>query len=197
MAGKTHIKDTNEAIYQSMEFNKVRRTELAVTDDGWIKDLLKRGAFGVLGTTCGDQPFLNPNSYVYDEAENCIYIHRNKIGRTSANLEHNPRVCYTVVEMGRIYGGPDPMDFGVEYRSVVLFGTAERVGYEESKKALCMLLAKYAPHLQYGVDYQPMKPTCPRSAAVYKIKIEQWSGKMKEVAPDHPGAFDYPPKNKV
>jgi uncharacterized protein len=193
MAGKT-IKEKNQEIYQSNDFAEVRRDELAVTDDAWIKAVLQRGAYGVLATTCGDQPFLNPNSYVYDEASHCIYFHRSKTGRTSANLEHNPRVCYTVVEMGRMVGGPGAMDFGVEYHSVVVFGVAERVEYEEAKKALRMLLEKYAPHMQYGVDYEPMTPHCPRTAAVYKIKIEQWSGKAKEAASDNPFAFDYPVK---
>jgi hypothetical protein len=197
VAGKNHIIEKNAEIYQSDDIAAVRRKENAVSDDEWIKALLRRGGYGVLGTVCeGDQitrPFLNANSYVYDETNHCIYFHRDKIGRTSANLERNPYVCYTVVEMGRMYAGPDVLDFGVEYRSVVVFGMAELVGHEEAARALRMLLEKYAPHLKYGVDYQPFKPQCAQAAAVYKIKIEKWSGKRNEVAPDHPGAYSYPP----
>jgi hypothetical protein len=32
-----------------------------------------------------------------------------------------------------------------------------------------------------------------KRTAVFKIRIEDWSGKKKEVAPDFPGAYTYPP----
>jgi nitroimidazol reductase NimA-like FMN-containing flavoprotein (pyridoxamine 5'-phosphate oxidase superfamily) len=182
----------NEEIYRRGDLSTVRREILAVKDDEWIKDLLRRGAYGTLATEAGGQPFLNTHNYVYDEAENCLYLHRNKVGRTSANLLHNPRICYTVVEMGRMYAGEKACEFGVEYRSVVIFGTAEIVDDgKEACKALQMLVEKYAPHLKPGVDYKPVTPDCAHSAAVYKVKIEQWSGKMRAVAEDHPRAYDY------
>ena len=191
MSKEELVQRKNEEIYHSPNLNQVRRKSAAVCDEAWIKALLKRGAFGTLASTAGDQPFLNAHSYVYDEAKNCIYFHRDPIGRTSANLEHNPKVCYQVVEMGRNYSGRDALDFGVEYRSVVIFGTARRVELEEAAYALRLLMEKYAPHLDFGHDYTAFKPDCPQAAAVYRVDIEQWSGKKNEVAPDHPGAYNY------
>jgi len=185
------IAHKNEQIYNNPQLNQMRREELAVNDDTWIKALLHRGTFGTLATAAGEQPFLNTHNYAYDEASHCIYFHRDPVGRTSANLERNPRVCYQVVEMGRMYGGSDALDFGVEYRSVIIFGTAHRVAVEEADYALRLLMQKYAPHLEFGIDYQAFKPQCPRAAAVYRVDIEQWSGKKNEVAADHPGAYDY------
>jgi hypothetical protein len=182
----------NEKILKEKQLNKVRRVANAVTDEEWIKDLLRHGRFGVLATEFNGQPFLNSNNYVYDEDNHCLYFHRNKVGRTSANIQHNPRVCYTVVEMGRMYSGRRVDDFGVEYRSVVIFGRASLVAEEEAERALRMLLEKYAPHLQYGVDYSPFEADCPRKAAVYRIDIEQWSGKKNEVPVDHPQAYQFP-----
>jgi nitroimidazol reductase NimA-like FMN-containing flavoprotein (pyridoxamine 5'-phosphate oxidase superfamily) len=84
-------------------------------------------------------------------------------------------------------------DFGVEYRSVVIFGTAELVGEAEASRALQMLMEKYAPHLKYGVDYAPFETDCPRKAVVYRINIQHWSGKKNEAPEDQPGAYRFPP----
>jgi uncharacterized protein len=185
------IAQKNEEIFSSEEIQRVRRSEAAVNDEAWMRGLLKRGPFGTMATAAGEQPFLNTHTYVYDEARNCIYLHRDPVGRTSANLERNPRVCYQVVEMGRMYSGPKALDFGVEYRSVVIFGTARQVELDEAAHALRLLMEKYAPHLKFGEDYEPFKPACPQAAAVYRIDIERWSGKRNEVAADHPGAYDF------
>jgi hypothetical protein len=182
------IAQKNEEIFTDPQLNQLRRDERGVHDDGWIKALLLRGAYGTLATAAGEQPFLNAHNYVYDEAGHCIYFHRAPTGRTSANLEHNPRVCYQVVEMGRMYVNSEPLNFSVEYRSVIVFGTAHRVGEEEASRALRLLLVKYAPHLEFGVDYPASAAQCP-SAAVYRVDIESWSGKMNQVAADHPGAY--------
>lgn len=181
----------NAEIYNDPRLNRVRRKEREVTDPAWIKALLRRGAFGVIATAAGDQPFLNAHNYVYDEAQNCIYFHRSPVGRTSANLERNPRVCYQVAEMGRLYAGRRARDFGVEYRSVVIFGTAHRAEAQEAAHALRLLMDKYAPHLEYGVDYEGFEPLQPEEVAVYRVDIESWSGKARELPEDHPGAYEY------
>jgi len=191
MSKDEHIAQKNEQIYNDPEIHQVRREAFAVKDEDWIKGLLHRGAFGTIATTVGDQPFLNTHNYVYDEAKHCIYFHRDPIGRTSANLERNPQVCYQVVEMGRMVSGKDALDFGVEYRSVIIFGKARRVELEEASYALRLLMEKYAPHLEFGVDYSAFKPQCPNAAAVYRVDIERWSGKKNEAAVDHPGAYDF------
>ncbi len=182
----------NAEIYADPQINRVRRADREVTDEAWIKDLLRRGAFGVLATTAGEQPFLNAHNYVYDEAQNCIYFHRSPVGRTSANLERNPRVCYQVAEMGRMYAGKRASDFGVEYRSVIIFGTARRVDAQEADHALRLFMGKYAPHLEYGVDYEGFDLPQLEDVAVYRVDIESWSGKKRELAQDHPGAYEYP-----
>jgi hypothetical protein len=181
----------NEAIYASQDYARVRYKKRVVNDEAWMKSLLHRGAVGVLATSAGDQPFLNTHNYVYDEAGHCIYFHRSPVGRTSANLEHNPRLCYTVFEMGRMYAHAEAEDFSVEYRSMVIFGKAQRVGPEEAARALQMLVDKYAPHLKSGEAGGYLDLECMKTVAVFKIKIEQWSGKKNEFAPDKPGVYEY------
>ena len=185
---KDTIKQKNAEIRQSKDFTTIRRTDREVTDEAWIKRILREGAFGTLGTSLDDQPFLNVNNYVYDEEAHALYFHRSRIGRTSANLEANPRVCYSVAEMGRVKTADKAADFGVEYQSVMVFGTASQVtDPEEAGRALRLLLEKYAPHLSFGEDYQPFDSDDLKRTAVYKIAIEGWSGKQR-VIDDQPDA---------
>ena len=188
---KDDVSQQNEAIYASQDYTRVRYKKRVVTDEAWMKDLLRRGAVGVLATAAGDQPFLNTHNYVYDEAAHCIYFHRSPVGRTSANLAHNPRVCYTVFEMGRLYAQAETHDFSVEYRSVVIFGRAQQVGPEEAVRALQMLVDKYAPHLKSGEADRVHMMECTKTAAVYKIEIDHWSGKKNEFAADRPDTYEY------
>jgi MOSC domain-containing protein YiiM len=114
------------------------------------------------------------------------------VGRTRSNIEQEERVCFTIMEMGRLLPADEALEFSVEYAGVVIFGKAALVhDGEQAKAALQMLLDKYAPHLRRGVDYRPPIDEELKRTAVYRIAIESWSAKKKEVA-DFPTAYWYP-----
>lgn len=176
----------------------IRRRDRAVEDETWIRALLHRAPMLTLATVdpTSMQPFLNTNIFVYDEAAHAIYIHTARVGRTPANITAHPRVCLTVSEMGRLLPAEVAIEFSVEYASVVVFGQASISGstpdeQHEAAHALQLLLDKYFPHLQAGSDYRPPIAEELVRTAVYRIAIEEWSGKQKQVAPDFPGAFWY------
>lgn len=179
--------------YRSEPFNRVRRQDRAVEDEAWICALLHRAPVGTLATAQDGQPFINANLFVFDEAARVIYLHTAQTGRTRANLEQNARVCFSVNEMGRLLPADVALEFSVEYAGVTVFGRATVVAADEEKtRGLQLLLDKYFPHLRPGRDYRPITQEELDRTAVYRIEIEQWSGKKKEVAADFPGAFFYP-----
>lgn len=178
--------------YKTLAPNRVTRKDRAVEDDGWIKQALRHAPMGYLATLHGEQPFINSNLFVYDEQAHAIYMHTAKVGRTRAAVESAERVCFTVTSMGRLLPAPEALEFSVEYSGVVVFGTARIITSEaESMRALQLLLDKYAPHLTVGKDYRPPTHSEINRTTVYKIAIESWSGKKKEVAADFPGAYRY------
>lgn len=178
--------------YRTIPYAQVRRQDRAVTDEVWIKALLHRAPVGYLATVYDRQPFINSNIYVYDEAQHVIYMHTARVGRTQENVEKRNRICFTVTETGRLLPAAEALEFSVEYAGVVVFGTAVIVSDEaEATHGLQLLLDKYAPHLQPGQDYRPPVPAELQRTAVYRINIEQISGKKKEVADDFPGAYLY------
>lgn len=162
-------------------------------DDGWAAAFMKRAPYGFLATV-GDrgQPFLNSNLFVFDDSEGDrrIYLHTHRTGRTRTNLEAAEKVAFSAVAMGRLLPAPEALEFSVEYAGVVAFGTGRVVeDREEARAALQMLLDKYAPHLRPGEHYRPTTDDELKRTAVYRIDIETWSGKQKEVEADFPGAF--------
>ena len=178
--------------YAALPYTHTRRQDRAVTDDAWIRAFLHEAPIGVLATVHEGQPFINTNLFVYDEAANVIYMHTARVGRTQANVEAVERVCFSVSEMGRLLPAAEALEFSVEYKGVVVFGTAQIVtDAAEAEHGLQLLLDKYAPHLRPGRDYRPIIPEELKRTAVYRIDIEQWSGKKKEVAADFPGAFRF------
>lgn len=180
--------------YRDAPRTALRRADRAVDDAAWIAELLHREPVATIATVDGDQPFLNSNLFVYDAAADAVYFHTAKVGRTRANIEGGgQKVCLTVFRMGRLLPADTALEFSVEYDSVVVFGTASVVeDSAEATAALQALLDKYAPHLTPGRDYRPPVDEELKRTAVFKIAIDEWSGKRKAVAADFPGAFRYP-----
>lgn len=169
-----------------------RRRDRAVTDAAWIKALLRRAPVGVLATGHDGQPFVNSNLFVYDEAAHAIYLHTARQGRTRRNIEAEPRVCFTVYEMGRLLPADVALEFSVEYAGVVVFGRASILTDEAAAtRALQLLLDKYFPHLTPGEDYRATTPEELARTSVFQLSIDEWSGKQKQVEDDFPGAFFY------
>ncbi len=179
--------------YAALSRTQIRRSDRAVEDEAWIKELLERAPIGTLASAHDGQPFLNSNLFVYVESEHAIYMHTARLGRTRANIELDERVCFSVYEMGRLLPADTAEHFSVEYASVVVFGSAVRLSDpQQATDALHLLLRKYAPHLQPGQDYRAVVPDELTRTSVYRIAIEEWSAKKKEAPADFPGAYTYP-----
>jgi uncharacterized protein len=171
---------------------RVRRRDRQVTDEAWIVEMLQREPAGTLATVADGQPFVNTNLFVYCPEDDSIYLHTARTGRTRHNVEGEERVCFTVFKLGRILPADTALEMSAEYSSVVVFGRASIVSDEdEARRALNALLHKYVPHLEAGKDYRAIQPEELARTSVYRIAIESWSGKRKQVAADFPGAITY------
>lgn len=172
--------------------NQVRRKEKAVYDPGWIKALLRRAPFGMLASCQVGMPYLKPTLFAYDEGSNAIYFHSALEGRTRAGFEVDQRACFCVAEMGRLLPAETAMEFGVEYASVVVFGSVSILADPgEARRGLQLLLDKYFPHLRPDEDYRGITPEELNITTVYRLQVEQWSGKQDTAPADHPGAYYY------
>ncbi len=142
----------------------MRRKDRQLTNEDAIK-LLQKGEYGILSTVDKDGiPYGIPVNYAFEK--NIIYFHcAINVGLKVANMDHQPRVCFTVVGSTEVL----PEQFSTKYESVVALGTARRA--ENKRIGLTLLQEKYSPafaesgkqHIEAYFDH----------VEVYEILLEQ------------------------
>ncbi len=172
---------------------EIRRFKQAVRDEKWIKKFLGEAPIATIASVHEGQAFLTPMTFVYIEKENALYFHGAKTGRLRANIELNPKVSVNVFEMGALVPDEKAEDFGLDYKSVTIFGEAKLLeDDQESIFALKELMDKFFHQFETGKDYEPIQEADLKRTGVFKIAIEEWSG--KELFTDSENKFDYSPK---
>jgi nitroimidazol reductase NimA-like FMN-containing flavoprotein (pyridoxamine 5'-phosphate oxidase superfamily) len=157
--------------------NAQRRPERAQPDD-WIRDFLRRAPIGHVATRWGEQPFITPTNFWYDEERNEIVFHSNVVGRVRANAERHPEVCFEASEFGRLLPSNIALEFSIQYESAVVFGKVRLLqDDDEKRRALYGLLAKYFPKMTAGKQYRPIADQELKRTSVYAIAVDSWSGK--------------------
>jgi len=147
-------------------------------NEAWIREYLHRGQIAHIATLWDDQPFISPSTYFYDEAGDRLIFHSNITGRTRANLERNPKVCVEISELGKMLPSNIALEFSLQYRSVVVFGTASIIeDRNEQREVLHKLVSKYFVGMEPGREYRPATDKELKRTTVYAIKIDSWSGK--------------------
>jgi hypothetical protein len=165
-----------------------------VDDDEWIEAFLAEEPMGVVGLVDEGAPYLVNQLFVYDPDEQAVFLHGAATGRTRRVVERDGTVdaCLTVSRMGRLIPAAKPVDFDVEYASVVVFGDVSLVEDPvDKRRALEFLMAKFAPHLRPGDDYEPIADDSIERTSVYRIDVDGWSAKQNATRPDDETAYDY------
>lgn len=147
-------------------------------EDDWIRSFLHEAQVGHIASSWDDQPFLTPSNFWFDEVEHRIIFHSNIAGRVRANIERNPKVCLEASELGKLLPSNIALEFSLQYRSVMVFGTARILeDSEEKRTALYGLIKKYFPQMEAGKEYRPITDKELKRTTVYALQIESWSGK--------------------
>lgn len=147
-------------------------------DDDWIRAFLRAAKVGHIATSFDNQPFLNPTTFWLDEENHQIVFHSNVAGRVRSNIESNPKVSLEASELGRLLPSNVALEFSLQFRSVVVFGTAQLVTDPmEARRLLYGLISKYFPKMTAGREYREITDKELRATSIYVIKIESWSGK--------------------
>lgn len=146
--------------------------------EAWIRAFLRTAQIGHVATAWDDQPFVTPTTFWFDEDNHRIIFHSNVAGRIRSNIERNSRVCLEASEMGKLLPSNVALEFSLQYRSVMVFGTARILeDPTEKRAALYGLLQKYFPLMTAGKEYREITDKELRATSVYAIAIEAWSGK--------------------
>jgi uncharacterized protein len=182
--------------YQSASPTAFQRLPEYQRDDEWIRVFLRTAKVGHIASARDGQPFVNPTMFWFDEENGQIIFHSNIMGRIRANIENNPRVGFEASELGKMLPANVALEFSLQFRSVIVFGSARLItDPEEARRVLYGLLRKYFPEMTAGKDYREITDQELKRTSVYAIQIEAWSGKenWKERADQ---SDEWPPLNE-
>lgn len=170
----------------------IRYQGKAIHDEQWILDFLDEQQSGVLGLINDAEPHLVTQLFVYDHDDPAIYLHGAQGGVAYEIVEANQPApaSFTTSSMGRYIPAEQPVNFTVEYASVVANGTIRLHEDDDAKRGVLeQFMKKYAPHLTPGEDYDVISQESIDRTAVYQFKVDTWSAKKGGKDPDHPGAY--------
>ena len=164
--------------YENQSPTAFQRRPHLIRDDEWIRAFLKQAKVGHVATSLNDQPFLTPTTFWYDEEHHQVIFHSNVAGRIRSNIESNPKVSMEASELGKLLPSNVALEFSLQFRSVVIFGTARIISDPtEARKMLYGFISKYFPKMTAGSEYREITDKELRATSIYAIKIEAWSGK--------------------
>ncbi|WKZ35415.1 MAG: pyridoxamine 5'-phosphate oxidase family protein [Anaerolineales bacterium] len=164
--------------YQNHPPTAFQRRPHLTRDDAWVRAFLKEAKVGHIATSVDGQPFINPSTFWYDEENHQIVFHSNIAGRVRSNIEINPKVSLEASELGKLLPSNVALEFSLQYRSVLVFGTASIVSDpDEARRLLYGLIGKYFPDMTAGKEYREITDKELRATSVYTIQVEEWSGK--------------------
>jgi len=164
--------------YENQSPTAFQRRPHLTLDDEWIRAFIKEAKVGHVATSVDGQPFLTPTIFWYDEENHQVIFHSNLAGRIRSNIETNPKVSMEASELGRLLPSNVALEFSLQFRSVVIFGTARIIKNPvEAQRMLYGLLGKYFPAMTAGREYREITEKELRATSIYAIKVEAWSGK--------------------
>ena len=152
-------------------------------EDDWIKALLLRVPVGRVATVWQGEdgeafPFITPLAFAYRPEQHDIVYHTNIVGRLRANTGQGHATTFEASEIGALLPSNSPLELSVQYRSVIVFGTAHLISDPAEKEAaLTTLSERVFPDLKIGQHTRPMTPEDLKRTSVYTLKISHWSGK--------------------
>jgi len=121
-------------------------------------------------------PYVAPLVYIY-EGGDVLYLHTGAHqGHFLTNVQHDPRICVTVSEIGNLHKGEQfACDSALVYTSVIVFGPVRILYHDREKKSwfLDRLLAK---HGDPSWTFEPGYPMIDQ-IILYEQKIEVLTGK--------------------
>jgi uncharacterized protein len=164
--------------YSNQSPTALQRLPEYTRDDAWIRAFLREAKVGHIASAQDGQPFLNPSTFWFDEANHQIIFHSNVAGRIRSTIESNSRVCFEASELGKMLPSNVALEFSMQFRSVIIFGTACIVtDPDEIRRVMYGLIQKYFPSMTAGWEYREITDKELKRTSVYAIKIEEWSGK--------------------
>ena len=172
---------------QASERGKIKNhPERAVPEEA--AEILSNGLVAHVGFIENGLPYVIPLSYHFDSDQaDRLYLHGSIRSRALELLATGAPVCVTVTISDGLVYSRKAMNHSMNYRSVVLFGTAREVTDHDEKFALFdQMVQRYFPDRLLERDYNPPPASDLGVTALVEVQIEEWSAKARRGGPTGP-----------
>jgi nitroimidazol reductase NimA-like FMN-containing flavoprotein (pyridoxamine 5'-phosphate oxidase superfamily) len=158
----------------------VREPQRAVYDREAIYRILDEGFICHVGFLLEGQPFVIPTSYGRKDAS--LYIHGSAASRRLRNMKDGVPVCVTVTLLDGLVLARSVFNHSMNYRSVVILGTATLVENPEEKLATLRVLSEHILPGRWD-DARPPNDRELKATSVLRLPIEEFSAKVRTGPP--------------
>jgi len=142
--------------------------------------ILDQGFICHVGFVAQGQPYVIPTGYGRD-GDN-LYIHGSAASRMLRNLDQGIPVCVTVTLLDGLVLARSIFNHSMNYRSVVILGTAHAVTDQEEKLKALQILSDHIIPGRWTDSRQPNEKELKATLAL-KLPIEEFSAKVRQGPP--------------
>lgn len=155
----------------------VREPERGVYDRETAYQILDEGFLCHVGFVADGQPFVIPTSY--GREANLLYIHGSAASRMLKRLDEDIPVCVTVTLLDGLVLARSLFNHSMNYRSVVVLGTAAAVKDPAEKIAALKVLSDHILQQRWEAARQPNEREL-KATLVLRLPIEEFSAKVRQ-----------------
>ncbi|MGD0825441.1 MAG: pyridoxamine 5'-phosphate oxidase family protein [Terriglobales bacterium] len=167
----------------------MREPQRAVYDREAINQILDEAFLCHVGFAVDGQPYVIPTSYGRDKNKDVVYIHGSVASRMLRNLNQGLPVCITVTLLDGLVLARSVFNHSMNYRSVVLLGTATLVDDPTEKLAALRALSEHILPNRWDDSRQPNEKEL-KATSVLRLPIDEFSAKVR-VGPPVDDEEDY------
>jgi nitroimidazol reductase NimA-like FMN-containing flavoprotein (pyridoxamine 5'-phosphate oxidase superfamily) len=154
----------------------VREPQRAVYDRDAVNQILDEGFLCHVGFAVDGQPYVIPTSYGRDG--DVLYIHGSAASRMLRSLDRGIAVCVTVTLLDGLVLARSVFNHSMNYRSVVILGTATLVDDPAEKIAALRALSEHILPSRWDDSRQPNEKEL-KATSVLRIPIQEFSAKVR------------------
>jgi nitroimidazol reductase NimA-like FMN-containing flavoprotein (pyridoxamine 5'-phosphate oxidase superfamily) len=168
----------------------VREPHRGIYDRETAHKILDEGFICHVGFVVDGQPFVIPTGY--GRSGDNLYIHGSAASRMLRNLDQGVPVCVTVTLLDGLVLARSIFNHSMNYRSVVVLGTARAVEDAKEKLEALRTLSEHILPGRWADARQPNEKEL-KATLVMRLPIEEFSAKVRQGPPiDDQEDYEFP-----
>jgi uncharacterized protein len=158
----------------------VREPQRAVYDRKTVYEILDAGFICHVGFSIDSQPYVIPTSY--GRKDDVLYIHGSAASRMLRHASNGIPVCVTVTLLDGLVLARSIFNHSMNYRSVVVLGTAFEIREREEKLAALHSLSEHILPGRWKDTREPNEQEL-KATTVLRLPLEEFSAKVRQGPP--------------